>query len=130
MTVENSVRPGAVLDDGRKVVEVVGDEVLLDDEEVMMSESVLCAVIPNLEGMKIPGNVWADARERTVISGPDRDGRMLFDDGLETLLFGLSLGPNNPFPGQRVTVDEHMAQFYEDRRLREAAGLIASTSNH
>lgn len=126
MTVQNSVRPGAELDDGRRVKSVDGDHTVLDDGQTMTSAAVLEAIIPNMEGMEVPGNVWSDGRKRTVAIGPDRDGRIMFDDGLETRLFGMSLGATNPFPGQRVNIDEHMDQFHEDRRLREVAGLIAT----
>ena len=125
MTVQNSVRPGAELDDGRRVKAVNGEYAELDDGQTMTSAAVLEAIIPNMEGMEVPENVWSDGRKRTVAIGPDRDGRVMFDDGLETSFFGMSLGASNPFPGQRVNIDEHMAQFGEDRRLREAAGLIA-----
>ncbi|MBT3230435.1 hypothetical protein HN358_01455 [Candidatus Uhrbacteria bacterium] len=71
-----------------------------------------------LEGKKVPG---PDGTSRTVMAGPDRHGRVMFEDGSEAFLHC------EHFFGQD-TLEGRIEVRRQDRQLREEAGLVWDAS--
>lgn len=114
----SAVKENALMEDGRKIVEVDGETAMLDDGETLSVDAAAWGVIPDLAGQVIE-DPWGP---RTILVGPDNTGKILFTDESEAYLFGVYAKPPNPVYPQNPFVSQRTQEDYD--RLVETNRLL------